>query len=344
MILKQLYLGCLAQASYLVADESAGIAAVVDPRRDVDGYLEEADAAGVKIRHIILTHFHADFVSGHLELQRRTGAMIHLGARGRAEYTVQAAKDGDVILLGSVRLKILETPGHTPESISIVVSEGNAPPHAVLTGDTLFVGDVGRPDLMASVGMTAQELASMMYDSLQKLLALPDVTLVYPGHGAGSLCGKALSEETFSTIGRQRLFNPSLQPMSRDAFVKLVTAEQPDAPRYFSYDADLNRRKRETLDETMKRAMTPLPIDRVLALQRDGAQVLDAREPDAYQLGHLDGSFNIPLSGKYATYSGMVLDPKAPIVVVVEDGKEEEAVMRLGRIRISAELIRNESK
>jgi glyoxylase-like metal-dependent hydrolase (beta-lactamase superfamily II)/rhodanese-related sulfurtransferase len=332
VILKQLYLGCLAQASYLVADSEAGIAAVVDPRRDVDGYLQEAEAAGVKIRHILLTHFHADFVSGHLELQRRTGATIHLGARGRADYAAQPAKEGDVILLGRVRLTILETPGHTPESISIVVSEGDAPPCAVMTGDTLFVGDVGRPDLMASVGMTARDLASMMYDSLQKLLALPDATIVYPGHGAGSLCGKALAEETFSTIGRQRLFNPSLQPMSREAFIALVTAEQPDAPRYFSYDADLNRRNREALDETMRRAMTPLPLDRLLELQHSGAQVVDAREADAYQLGHLDGSFHIPLSAKYATYSGMVLDPEAPIVVVADSGREEEAIMRLGRI------------
>jgi len=326
VILKQIYLGCLAQASYLIADEETKTAAVVDPRRDVGEYLDAAAKAGVQIRHILLTHFHADFVSGHLELHRRTGATIHLGARGRADYEFHALHDGDTIELGGVTLRILETPGHTPESISIVVLDRGRL-HAVLTGDTLFVGDVGRPDLMASIGVTAGELASQLYDSIHsKLLALPDETILYPGHGAGSMCGKALAEETFSTLGHQRRFNPMLQPMAKAEFVRLVTY-QAEPPAYFGYDADLNRRRRATLDEVLA-GFKPLPWETL----PDDAQIVDTREPADYQRSHVINSFNVPLAGKYATYSGMVLDPSKPIVLITDDGREQEAAMRLGRI------------
>ena len=234
MILKQFYLPCLAHASYIIADEESKIAAVVDPQRDTDQYITFARENNVEIKHVFLTHLHADFIAGHLELRDRVGATIHLGAQAKAQYPFTKMKDGDEVNLGNVKLKILETPGHTPESISIVVydsEKSTTEPQAVLTGDTLFIGDVGRPDLRAALGWTAHDLANQLYDSLHnKLLKLPDETLVYPAHGAGSLCGKSLSKETVSTLGQQRLTNYALQPMSREAFVQVVTADQPDAP------------------------------------------------------------------------------------------------------------------
>ena len=244
MILKQFYLNCLAHASYFVGDVGTGTAAVVDPQRDVDQYLAFASKHGLRIAHVFLTHFHADFVAGHLELRDRCGATIYLGASAKAEYPFTPLHDGDGVELGHVRLTALETPGHTAESISILVYDlerSVAVPQAVLTGDTLFVGDVGRPDLRVALGWSASDLGGMLYDSLRtKLMALPDASLVYPAHGAGSLCGKALSKETFSTIGEQRRSNYALQPMSKAAFVELVTVDQPDAPPYFTYDAVLN--------------------------------------------------------------------------------------------------------
>jgi len=336
MFFKQYYLGCLAHASYMIGDEATGAAAVVDPQRDVAGYLSDAAAQGLTIRHVILTHFHADFVSGHLELRDRTGADIHLGRRAEADYPFVAMGDGDRIELGAVGLRILETPGHTPESISIVVHDpgsGGEAPHAVLTGDTLFIGDVGRPDLMASIGITAEDLAGRLYDSLhEKLLALPDETLVYPAHGAGSMCGKNLSKETVSTIGKQRATNYALQTMSREAFVSLVTANQPEAPAYFPYDAMLNRRQRDTLESSLQRALRPLPLEECLRLANAGCRLLDTREPAAWAAGHIPGSVNIGLSGKYASWAGTLLDHEAGIVIVAEPGREEEAATRLGRI------------
>jgi hydroxyacylglutathione hydrolase len=234
MIFTQHYLGCLSQASYLIGDERTRTAVVVDPRRDVDGYVDDAARNGLTIKHVILTHFHADFVAGHLELQKRVGATIHLGARAKADYDFHPLEDGDTLEFGDVRLEILETPGHTPESISIVVvdlASDPGRPHAVLTGDTLLIGDVGRPDLLASVGVSAETLAGMLYDSLhRKLLSLPEDTLLYPGHGAGSVCGKNLSVETVSTIGTQHAQNYALQPMSRQEFVRRVVADPPEAP------------------------------------------------------------------------------------------------------------------
>jgi len=336
MILKQYFLGCLAHASYLIADEETRTAAVVDPQRDIEQYLEDARQQGVEIRHVFLTHFHADFVAGHLELRNRVGARICLGARAEAEYAFAAMKDGDVLEFGKVRLKVLETPGHTPEAISILVydlAKDERNPHAVLTGDTLFIGDVGRPDLMASVGVSASELAGMLYDSLrQKLLILPDETLVYPAHGAGSMCGKNLSSETVSTIGVQRRYNYALQPMRKEEFVALVTADQPEPPDYFAYDAMLNRRERPTLDEALAHESTPFSLDQVLGLQAKGAQVVDTRAPKDFAGAHLAGSINIGLIGSYATWAGTLLDRQTPVVIVAEPGREKEAALRLGRI------------
>ena len=261
MFLKQYYLGCLAHASYLHGDEETGTGIVVDPQRDIDQYLQDAEEQKLAIRHVFLTHFHADFLAGHLELRDRCGAQIHLGSRAKAEYEFATMKDGDTLEMGKLRLQVLETPGHSPESISIAVYDLAASadkPHAVLTGDTLFIGDVGRPDLRASLGWTADELGRLLYDSLQqKLLPLPDETLVYPTHGAGSLCGKNMSEETFSTMGVQRQYNYALQPMSQDQFVAIVTADQPDAPDYFTYDAVLNTKERQTLDQALERELKP---------------------------------------------------------------------------------------
>jgi hydroxyacylglutathione hydrolase len=336
LILKQYYLGCLAHASYLIADEASGRAAVVDPQRDVEQYLDDAAGVGCRIEHVLLTHFHADFVAGHLELRERAGAAIHLGARAKAEYPFVAMADGSSVELGAVRLTVLETPGHSPESISILVfdpAHRMDEPYAVLTGDTLFIGDVGRPDLRGALGWSAEELGSMLYDSLHdKLARLPDETLVYPAHGAGSLCGKSLSTETVSSIGIQRAYNYALAPMSRERFIETVTSDLPDAPAYFTYDAVLNARERPTLEQALERELHPLTLDEALDLVADGAQLLDTREPAKFEGAYLRGSLNVGLSGSYATWCGTLLDPERPIVLIAEPGRELEAATRLGRI------------
>jgi hydroxyacylglutathione hydrolase len=336
MIFKQFYLPCLAHASYLIGDEATGTAAVVDPQRDTDQYIAFAAEHALKIKHVFLTHLHADFVAGHLELRDRVGATIYLGAAAKAGYALTPLRDGDILEFGRVRLKALETPGHTPESISLVVYDlnaGDTQPHAVLTGDTLFIGDVGRPDLRAALGWSAADLGGMLFDSLHtKLLALPDLCLVYPAHGAGSLCGKSLSKETVSTLGEQRRSNYALQPMSKKAFIQVVTADQPEAPAYFNYDAVLNSEERPTLDQALAREMNPLRLDAVLQLQAQAAQILDTRDATEFASAHLAGSINIGLIGQYATWAGTVLDRKHPIVIIADPGREKESAIRLGRI------------
>jgi glyoxylase-like metal-dependent hydrolase (beta-lactamase superfamily II)/rhodanese-related sulfurtransferase len=336
MIVRQYYLGCLAHASYLVGDPETHVAAVVDPQRDIDQYLADAERLGVEIRHVVLTHFHADFVAGHLELRDQAGARIYIGRRGKAEYSHAPVGDGDTIDLGSVRLSVLETPGHSPESISLVIRDLRRHPlrpQAVLTGDTLFIGDVGRPDLRASLGWSAVDLAGLLYESVHgKLLALPDETVVYPAHGAGSLCGKNLSTDTVSTIGLQRRYNYALQPMSKEAFVEMVTADQPDAPPYFEYDAVLNTKERPTLESTLARVLRPLSLDDLLRLRDAGGQVLDARDPGDFGGAHLEGSVNIGLGGQFASWAGTLLDRHLPIAIIAAPGREQEAATRLGRI------------
>lgn len=336
MILKQYYLGCLAHASFLVGDEASATAIIVDPQRDIQRYLTDAAELGLQIRHVFLTHFHADFVAGHLELRDRCGATIHLGSHAQAEYAFVAMKDGDTLEFPGLRLEVLETPGHTIESISILVFDlrkDQAKPHAVLTGDTLFIGDVGRPDLRASLGWTASDLGAHLYDSLRnKLLTLPDETLVYPAHGAGSLCGKQLSSDTVSSLGDQRRLNYALQPMSKEEFIRLVTADQPEAPPYFTYDAILNTRERATLDKNLEQVLHPVDLAEVLRMGEAGAQILDVRDAAEYAKGHLAGSINIGLSGQYATWAGTLLDRARPIIIIAEPGREHEAAVRLGRI------------
>jgi glyoxylase-like metal-dependent hydrolase (beta-lactamase superfamily II)/rhodanese-related sulfurtransferase len=309
---------------------------VIDPQRDVDQYLTFAADHGLRITHVFLTHFHADFIAGHLELRDRAGAAICLGRAAAAEYPFTPVGDGSVIELGDVGLHVLETPGHTAESISLVVYDTTTSattPAAVLTGDTLFVGDVGRPDLRASLGWSAADLGGLLFDSLHdKLLALPDATLMYPAHGAGSLCGKALSKETVSTIGDQRRVNYALRPMTKAAFVDLVTTDQPDAPAYFTYDAVLNSRERPTLDEALARELKPLTLTQLLDAQAAGAQILDTRDPSEFASAHLAGSVNIGLGGQYATWAGTVLQTAEPIVIIAHPGAETESALRLGRI------------
>jgi glyoxylase-like metal-dependent hydrolase (beta-lactamase superfamily II)/rhodanese-related sulfurtransferase len=331
MFFKQFYLGCLAQASYMIGSD--GEAAVVDPRRDVDVYLEEARARGLTIRHVIETHLHADFVSGHRELAERTGARIHFGARANAAFEHVPVRDGDEIRMGKVRLRFLETPGHTPESVSIVVIdlEKSEEPQAVLTGDTLFIGDVGRPDLLGA-RVSAEELAGQLYDSLHdKLLKLPDSVEVYPGHGAGSLCGRNISSETSSTIGQQRRFNYALRPMPREEFVALMTTDLPEAPAYFSRDAHINREGPENLaDLPAPAALSPESLGERM---RSGARVLDVRGPAEFATGHIPGALHIGLGGQFASWAGTLVSPEAPIVLVTEDEAQvAEARTRLARV------------
>jgi len=333
VIFEQYYLECLSQASYLIADETTGRAVVVDPRRDIEQYLDSARQHGATIELVIDTHFHADFLSGHLELADATGAQIAFGARADPEFVARALLDGERISLGDVTLVILETPGHTPESISIVVYEhpDDDVPYGVLTGDTLFIGDVGRPDLLSSLGATSAELANMLYDSLgAKLMTLPDATRVFPGHGAGSACGKNLSTELSSTIGAQRASNYALQPMSREDFVNVVTEGQASAPGYFVYDAIRNREAHELLHE--HEPPEPLTISEALERARRGAVLLDTRDCAAFAAGSVRGSVNVGLDGRYAQYVGSVVRPDEEIVLVAEPGTELEAKVRLSRI------------
>jgi glyoxylase-like metal-dependent hydrolase (beta-lactamase superfamily II)/rhodanese-related sulfurtransferase len=320
----------------MIADEQTKTAAVIDPQRDINIYVNDARERGFEIKHVILTHFHADFVSGHIELRDKLGAQIYFGARAEAEFEFQPLREGDSIKLGSVRLVVMETPGHTPEGISLVLYDDATDadmPKAVFTGDTLFLGDVGRPDLLASIGVTAEELAEMLYDSLhRRILTLPDETLVYPAHGAGSMCGKQLSDEAVSTLGEQRRYNYALQPMSRDEFVKMVTADQPEAPAYFAHDAMLNRQNRPSLETSLSQSLNPLELDRVLQLQDEAAQIVDVRDAASFAAAHLRGSLNIGIDGRYATWAGTMLQKDSPIVVIAEEDRVEEAIMRLGRI------------
>jgi hydroxyacylglutathione hydrolase len=329
---EQYYLDCLSQASYLIGDTETGRAVVVDPRRDVDIYCTEAEEVGLSIELIIETHFHADFLSGHLELRDRTGADIGFGQKARTEFPSRGLADGERIELGDVVLEVRATPGHTPESISVVVYEHSADevPYGVLTGDTLFIGDVGRPDLLAAAGADPADMAHDLYRSIhEKLLVLPDRTRVFPAHGAGSACGKNLSTETQSTIGEQRASNYALAIDDPDEFARTVTAGQPTAPGYFSYDAARNREDHALLDTDGPKALS---LEEVLGAVSDGAVAVDTRAIEDAARGTLEGAINIGLDGRFAEYGGLLLDPDADIVIIAEPGLEDEARIRLGRI------------
>jgi glyoxylase-like metal-dependent hydrolase (beta-lactamase superfamily II)/rhodanese-related sulfurtransferase len=329
---KQFYLGCLAHASYWISD--GGEAAVVDPQRDVDAYLAEAARQNVRIRYVIETHLHADFVSGHRELASRSGAQIVIGADANAAFPHVAVRDGDSLRVGSIELRAIATPGHTPESISWLIVEGGRP-SKVLTGDTLFIGDVGRPDLAGGRGFTPETMAGMMYDSIHdKLLALPDDVEVWPAHGAGSACGRNISSETSSTIGIQRRTNYALQPMAREEFVTLMTTDFPAAPKYFARDAEINRRGARLLEEI---TATPLTGDRVHEEIERSAVLLDVRDPAAFGASHIRGAINIGLGGQFASWCGTLLPADAPLVVAADSSERaNEAVMRLARVGIES--------
>lgn len=334
----QYYLDCLSQASYLIGDEATGHAVVVDPQRDVGEYISDAAAAGVTIDLVIETHFHADFVSGHLELAEATGAEIVYSSVADTEFESRGVADGERHLLGPadadpVTLEFRHTPGHTPESMSIVVYEhaSDETPYAVLTGDTLFIGDVGRPDLLSSVGVTREELASALYDSLhEQLMPLPDSTRVYPAHGAGSACGKNLSTDLWSTIGDQKQSNYALRAPNKEKFIELVTEGQQPAPGYFSYDATLNRSDHGLLDESLM--PTAMTYDEVLEAIDRGAMLIDGRNPEEFAQGHLRAAINVGLNGRYAEFAGSVVPHDVDIVLVTEPGQEMEGKNRLARI------------
>ncbi|HUP62797.1 MAG TPA: rhodanese-like domain-containing protein [Thermoanaerobaculia bacterium] len=346
MHFRQFYLGCLAHASYFIGSE--GEAIVVDPQRDVQQYLDEAAAHSMRIRSIVETHLHADFVSGHRELAEKTGAEIVFGAAAHAEFPHRAVRDGDELRIGRVILRALETPGHTPESISWLVIDTETggrtsrPPGAdetsalllpqkVLTGDTLFIGDVGRPDLAGSRGYTSEQMAGMLYDSLHnKLLSLDDAVEVWPAHGAGSACGKNISKDRSSTIGMQRRMNYALQPMAREAFIRMMTSDLPPAPRYFPMDAEINRRGARPLDEISAPPLSPREAHERL---QQGAIALDVRDCAAFGAGHIPGSLNIGLSGQYASWAGTLVASSDALIVVAESREQvDEAVMRLARV------------
>jgi len=337
MYFKQFYLACLAHASYLIGSD--GEAAVVDPQRDVDQYIAESEAQGLKIKYVIETHLHADFVSGHGELADRTGAEIVIGAKAGATFPHRGVRDGEEITIGKIVLRIMETPGHTPESISVLVIDPRVSVEAqkvlkVLTGDTLFIGDVGRPDLAGGKGYTPRMMAEMMYDTLhQKLLMLPDDVEVYPAHGAGSMCGRNMSKETSSTIGEQKKTNYALKPMAKDDFVRMITADLPEAPAYFPKDAEINRGGAQALAEVSPPAA--LGPQEVNELATHGHVILDVRSAREFGAGHVPSSLNIGLCGQFASWAGILISMGTPIVIVAESDEEvDEAVMRLARVGI----------
>jgi hydroxyacylglutathione hydrolase len=335
MIFTQHYLGCLSHASYLLGDETTGRAVVVDPRRDIGLYLQEADEKGLRIERVIETHLHADFLSGHLELAQATDAVISFGEAARVDFPTDPLVDGQRISLGEVTLEIRATPGHTPESISVVVFEhdDDPVPYGILTGDTLFVGDVGRPDLLASAGtgFDADTLARRLYRSLhERILDLPDETRIFPAHGAGSACGKQLSSETSSTLGEQRRSNYALASMTEEQFVATVTEGQPTRPHYFNFDARRNREAHVLLDEHS--SAPALRLGSVLRHQEAGAVAVDTREPTDFASGHLRGAVNVGLQGRFAEWAGDVLDPNTDIVLVGDPETALESRVRLARI------------
>ncbi len=334
MYFEQFYLGCLAHASYMLASEDEAV--VVDPQRDVELYLKAAAGHGVTIRHIFESHLHADFVSGHRELAARTGATIYMGAQAGATFPHVPVSDGFELKFRKASIRVLETPGHTPESICMVVTdeEKSPAPWAVLTGDTLFIGDVGRPDL--SPGHTPKELAGLLFDSLHnKLLTLADSVLVYPAHGAGSLCGKNMRAERSSTIGTERLTNYALQIKSREEFIAQLTSNLPARPDYFLKDAEINRTGATALSELPPlRAIAPAELKSMLSA---GEMALDVRPNDEFAAGHIPGSVNIALGGQFASWAGTVLGLTAhPVLIAATDAQLEEARLRLTRVGIEA--------
>jgi len=331
MYVEQLYTGCLAEAAYYI--ESEGEAAIIDPMREIEPYLEMLAKRGAKLKYVMETHFHADFVSGHLDLAKQTGAKLIFGPTASPNYSSYIAEDGERFELGKVEFQVLHTPGHTMESSTFLLNDEDGKNHAVFTGDTLFIGDVGRPDLAIKSDLTKEDLAGMLYDSLQnKILPLADEVIVYPAHGAGSQCGKNLSSETVSTIGEQRKFNYALQPMTKEQFVEVVTEGIPEPPAYFPENARINREGYNNIDEILKRNLNPLSLEEFEKEINNGALVLDTRHENLFEQGSLRYSVNIPLNGQYAVWVGTLIPIDKPLVLITERGKEYESVLRLARV------------
>lgn len=331
MYIEQLYTGCLAEAAYYI--ESDGEAAIIDPLRETEPYIELAKKRNAKIKYVFETHFHADFVSGHVDLARKTNSSIVFGPTAKTGYDTIVAKDEEVFSIGKIKLKVLHTPGHTLESSCFLLIDENGKNHAVFTGDTLFVGDVGRPDLAIKSDLTIDDLAGMMYDSLNsKIKPLADDVIVYPAHGAGSSCGKNIGKETFSTIGTQKQMNYAMQTMSKAEFVKAVTEGLTAAPNYFAWDAKLNKEGYASIDEVLKKNTKALSVEEMETEISKGALVLDVRSPDDFEKGFIPSAINIGLNGQYAPWVGALIDPKATLILVTDEGKETEAVLRLARV------------
>ncbi|MCW3071534.1 MAG: fold metallo-hydrolase [Bacteroidetes bacterium] len=331
MYIEQLYTSCLAEAAYYI--ESDGVAAIIDPLRETEPYIAMAEKRNARIKYVFETHFHADFVSGHIDLARKTGATIIYGPTAQTGYETHVAKDGEEFTIGKIKIKVLHTPGHTLESSCYLLTDENGKEHAVFTGDTLFVGDVGRPDLAIKSDLTINDLAGMMYDSLNaKIKPLADEVIVYPAHGAGSSCGKNIGKETFSTIGQQKKLNYALQPMSKVEFVKAVTDGLTDAPQYFMLDATLNKQGYSSIDEVLTKNTKALSVEEFEEQLRKGAMILDVRTPDDFEKGFVPSSVNIGLNGQYAPWVGALLDANVPLVLITDEGKETEAVLRLARV------------
>ena len=330
MVIKQLYTGCLSEAAYYI--ESEGEVAIIDPLRDIDEYIKLAKENNAGIKYIFETHFHADFVSGHIDLSKKTGAPIIYGPGAKTNFKVYNAKDGEIFKLGKISFEVLHTPGHTLESTCYLLKDENNKRHALFTGDTLFVGDVGRPDL-SSGDMSSEELAGIMYDTIQnKIIPLADNILVYPAHGAGSSCGKNMGPETYSTIGEQKKNNYALQPQTKEEFITAITNGLAVAPKYFAINAKINMQGYESLDEVKQKGLTPLNIDEFKKLIKDDVLVLDTRHADVFTKGFILGSIFIGLEGRFAEWAGSLLPFDKPIILVTEPGKEEETVVRLSRV------------
>ncbi len=330
MFIKQLYTGCLSEAAYYI--ESEGEVAIIDPLRDTEEYIALAKERNAGIKYIFETHFHADFVSGHLDLSKQTGAPIIYGPNAKTNFKIYCSRDGEIFKLGKISFEVLHTPGHTMESTCYLLRDENDKPHAIFTGDTLFVGDVGRPDL-SSGNMSSEELAGIMYDTLQnKILTLADDIIVYPAHGAGSSCGKNLGPNTFSTIAEEKQNNYALQPQTKEAFIKAVTEGLTEAPKYFAVNAQINMEGYDSLDEVKQKGLTPLSIAAFKKLMSEDVLVLDTRHASIFTQGFVPGSIFIGLEGRFAEWAGSLLPFDKPMILVTEPGMEEETVVRLSRV------------
>ncbi|HRH64950.1 MAG TPA: MBL fold metallo-hydrolase [Bacteroidia bacterium] len=331
MYVQQLYTSCLAEAAYYI--ESNGEAAIIDPLRETEPYIQLAKERGATIKYVFETHFHADFVSGHIDLAKKTGAKIIYGPSAKAEYDITVAKDEQFFPLGNLKIQVLHTPGHTLESSCFLLYDDHNVPYACFTGDTLFVGDVGRPDLAVKSDLSREDLAGLLYESIQKKIkTLPDDVIVYPGHGAGSACGKNIGAETWSTIGMQKKLNYAMQPMSKEEFIHVVTDGLTEPPKYFFVDAAINKKGYEPIDEVMKRNVQKLSLEEFEIIVDNGVTILDARQAEVFEKGFIPNSVNIGLNGQYAVWVGSLIDSKEPLVLVTEEGNEEEAILRLARV------------